>query len=184
MIFVTNVRGVPLFVHWSVPAIALFVLGMFVHELLVMLTIVVTYIAILVVHEVGHQLAARRARCGVLAIEIYPLHGLCRFTEPATAFDEAAIAWGGVLAQFAVAIPFAIWTALAHFKHFGAVAVAIAMLGTINPAMALFNLIPVRPLDGAKAWPIVPMLYRRARRPRAQSAIETFDEAVRNARRR
>jgi hypothetical protein len=45
------------------------------------------------------------------------------------------------------------------------------------------GLIPIRPLDGAKAWPIVPMLYRRAFRPREKSAVEVFDEAVRDARR-
>jgi Zn-dependent protease len=182
MIFITKIRGVPLFVHWSVPAIALFLLGVFIHAFLVMLAIIATYLAILVIHEVGHQFAARRMRCGVLAIEIYPIHGVCRFTQPATAFDDAVIAWGGVLAQFAVAIPFAILIAFANFKGVVPLAVAVAMLGTVNPAIALFNLIPIAPLDGRKAWPIVPMLYRRARRPRPKSAVEVFNEAVRKAR--
>jgi Zn-dependent protease len=183
LIFVTRVRGVPLFVHWSVPAIALFIVGAGIRIFATAVAVVLSFIAMLLIHELGHQLVARAKGCHVLAIELYPLHGLCRFSAPFDAFDDALIAWGGVLAQFAVAIPFAIYATWFGFTSMAPVAVIIAILGAFSPAIALLNLIPVKPLDGAKAWTLVPILWRRARRPEVKSAQEIFDEAVRNARR-
>jgi stage IV sporulation protein FB len=187
LIFVARVRGVPIFVHWSVPAIALFIAGAGVHILGTAVAVILAYLGMLLIHELGHQLVARAKGCHVLAIELYPLHGLCRFTEPFDAFDDALIAWGGVLAQFVVAIPFAIYATWFGFTSVAPVSVVIAIFGAFSPAIALLNLIPIKPLDGAKAWTLVPILWRRARRPRrprAKSPQEVFDEAVRNARRR
>ena len=45
----------------------------------------------------------------------------------------------------------------------------IGFLGYINLVVALFNLTPVAPLDGAQAWALVPILWsERARKPKAR----------------
>jgi Zn-dependent protease len=85
------------------------------------------------------------------------------------------IAWGGVLAQAAA---------------FATAGLAVALLGppatlasaqfhdaftTTNLWMMLINLIPVEPLDGAKAWPLFGMLYRRFRARSSERRAPRFE---------
>src|SRR5512142_2951006 len=105
LIRVFSVRGVPVFVHWSVFAICLFLLGAAIKEIFAAALGLASYIGVLMLHEIGHQVVAMRRGYHVTRIEIYPVHGLCRFEEPEYPLDAAVIAWGGVAAQFAVALP-------------------------------------------------------------------------------
>ncbi len=52
--------------------------------------------ALMLLHESGHMLAAHNKGCQVLGIELYPIFGLCRFEAPWSRFDHCVIAWGGV----------------------------------------------------------------------------------------
>jgi len=47
------------------------------------------------------------------------------------------------------------------FTRFDALNVTVGILGYYSLIVALFNLIPVRPLDGATAWHLVPELIKR-----------------------
>ena len=78
------------------------------------------------------------------------------------------IAWGGVLAQFAVAVPIAVYLAVFGYTPFEPVNAVLAILCPLSLGQALFNLIPVAPLDGSKAWGLFPLLLRR-KMPRKQS---------------
>lgn len=184
-----HIRGrVPLLVHWSVPALGIFVLGTGIDHILTAASLVAAYLAMLMIHELGHHLAAEWRGCRVLAIRIYPLHGSCVYELPQSRYDDALIAWGGAAAQFVVAIPLAIF-----IKAFGSTGVdqldvVLAVLGVFSPMIALFNLLPIRPLDGRKAWTIIPLLWSRSRRPnkslQPQTAMEAMEEALRKASKR
>lgn len=121
------------------------------------------YFSVILIHECAHMLAAQWKGCEVTAIELYPIHGFVRFREPWSRYDDAVIAWGGVAAQAVVALPLVAWVAIFGFTRSDAVNVAIGILGYYSLVVAVFNLIPAPPLDGAKAWYLIPELIKRAR---------------------
>lgn len=183
MIPVTRIRGrVPVLVHWSVPAVALFFLGMGVHYILNALAWVIGYLAILVIHELGHQWAAERRGARVLAIRIYPLHGDCRHEHPKSATDELLIALGGVAAQLIVAIPCILFAKLAGSTHVEALDILIAALGVMSLFVALPNLLPIAPLDGHKALASLRAVMRQRRRQTIdKTPMEAMQDALRKA---
>src|SRR5512138_1589078 len=88
LIRVFTVRAVPVFVHWSVLAICLFLLGAGAHHLLTTAAGLASYLGVLIVHELGHHAVARRRGYRVERIEVFPLHAACAifgFLSPAIA---------------------------------------------------------------------------------------------------
>ena len=79
---------------------------------------------------------------------------------PWSRLDDAVIAWGGVLAQLVVAFPLVIATSRHGFEGPELVNAAVAILGHWSLVIAAFNLVPIEPLDGARAWRVLPVLYR------------------------
>jgi len=173
--------GVSVRVHWSVPAIALFILGIGYRHIVIALAWVISYLGMIVIHELGHQFAAQKLQYRVHAISIYPLHGECEHDAPHSQWHSALIAWGGPLAQLILAIPFAFWTFFGRSTTIAALDVIIAVFAVYSPIVALFNLLPIEPLDGKKAWRIVPLVWRRIRYGRPQSVPQTPLEALQDA---
>jgi len=97
-----------------------------------------------------------------LSIELYPIFGVTRFGTPWSQMDHCVIAWAGVLAQAVVAVPL-LAVALFGYTRFNAVNMLFAILGFFSAAVALFNLLPIRPLDGSVAWKIFPEFWARRR---------------------
>jgi stage IV sporulation protein FB len=165
---VAEIRRVPVFVHWGVFALVLVVLVTSGRRLLSAVVAVVAYLAMLLIHEYGHQWVATRRGYRVLAVELFPLHGRCRFESPRTNLDRSLIAWGGVAAQFLVAIPFAAFVLLRGYTQDQSMNAALAILGFVSPAVATFNLIPAGNLDGQAAWRLFGQLMWRSS-PRASN---------------
>ena len=178
---VGSVRGVPVRVHWSTP-IGLFVLTGFSFAP----TVWAALLFVFFVHEMGHAVAVRARRLGVLEIAVHGLGGECRWEGHASRADRIWIAWGGPLAQLALLV-----AALVVQKLFptdapsGAMASILATCVTINAFVLALNLLPIPPLDGATAWaildprPALDWIRRRARRPRSDAAA--LREALRRA---
>ncbi len=184
LIRVFNVRGVPVFVHWSVFAICLFLLGAGIKEIVASAVGLASYLGVVVLHEVGHQLVATHRRYHVARIEIYPVHGLCRFEEPEYPLDAAVIAWGGVAAQFVVAVPLIVFVKLLGSPDLGILGIPVAIFAFVSPAIAIFNLLPVAPLDGKLAWSYFQHKFggRPAqRRSEESTALQALEDAVRKA---
>ena len=176
---VAEIRDVPVFVHWGVFGLVLLVLISSGKRLPSALVAAGAYLLMLLIHEFGHQLVATRRGCRVLAIELYPIHGVCRFEAPRSDFDHCLIAWGGAVAQFAIAIPLAAFVVTRGYTQSQAVNATLAILGFMSPAVALLNLIPAGSLDGRAAWRLIPQLTRRGpkrsarpKRPSGLSAVK------------
>ena len=161
-------RRVDVSAHWSVLLISAIIPMGALHDPLVSLVGLTAYWGVLLLHEYGHVIAAQRLRCEVFAVELYPIFAITRFEMPRSRFDHCVIAWGGVVAQFTVAIPLTIWIVVFGYTRFNAVNAALAIWGLFSLLIAFFNLLPVAPLDGAIAWGLIPALFKRAKKPSAR----------------
>jgi Zn-dependent protease len=122
------------------------------------------YFASLVLHELGHALAARRLGIPVVGIELWFFGGLLQMRrQPQTAGEEFKVAAAGPAVTFAVlALSIGVGVLIQNGSRFSEVALrgsgitttpALALLGWlafINGALLLFNLIPAFPLDGGR----------------------------------
>lgn len=160
---VMQIRGVDTYVHWSVFAVAAFILAGVVRQPGLTLLGLLLYLSVLLIHECGHLIAAQRKGCRVQSIQIYPIFGITRFETPWSRVDHCIVAWGGVLAQAIVFIPLVAWVAMFGYPQKAALAMIFAILGFFSLAVAVFNLLPIPPLDGSIAWGIVPALLAERR---------------------
>src|SRR5258707_472151 len=160
---VMEIKGVKVFAHWSVLLIGAVILLGATKEPLPAFAVLGSYYGVILLHECGHMLAAKRKGCAVWSIELYPIWGITRFSEPYSRFDHCVIAWGGVVAQVIVAIPIVALTETFGYTRFEPLNTMLAMWGFFSVFVAAFNLIPAAPLDGAIAWGLIPALFKRVR---------------------
>ncbi|HWW90001.1 MAG TPA: site-2 protease family protein [Solirubrobacteraceae bacterium] len=122
------------------------------------------YFASLILHELGHALAARRLGIPIAGIDLWFFGGLSQMRrEPQTAGEEFKVAVAGPAVTFVLfAICFAVGAVLASGSHITDVALtrqgfkttpALALVGWlafINGILLLFNIVPAFPLDGGR----------------------------------
>lgn len=170
---VATFQRVPVYVHWSALALVVGALVLAPAPPAFTLVAASAYFGLLLLHEWGHVLVARARRCAVWSIEIYPFVGVTRHAQPYYSHDDAVIAWGGVAAQLVVALPLMYSVARVGFRGPGLANTVVAIFGPLSLVIAALNLVPVAPLDGARAWRALPALLqhvavrwpgRRARR--------------------
>jgi Zn-dependent protease len=160
-----EIRGVDLYVHWTVFLVAAIILAGALQRPAFSLFGLTAYWGVLLLHETGHLVAAQRFGCPVFSIELYPIGGVTRFGTPWSRLDHCVIAWAGVAAQAVIAIPVILWVLVVGYTRFEVVNRLFVILGFFSLGVAVLNLFPVPPLDGATAWGIVPafLAQRRAR---------------------
>lgn len=178
-------RGVPVWLHWSV-WLGLAWFGYRYRQWLPALLTFTGVLGLLAIHELGHAIAAQSRRVRVYEIRLYLLHGLCRHAVPARARDDIFIAWGGVLAQAAVLL-IALPLSAAIGTLSPALSIQLAPLFRVliwaNAWMIAFNLLPVAPLDGHRAWRVLRPL-RASLAARWRNAVDATARWFRIARRR
>ena len=139
----------------------LLALGVMNGSLLGTATVVGMLFGLVLVHELGHSLMARRFGVRVVDIVLWPLGGMARMAEiPEEPKVEGWIAAAGPLVNLGLALP-----ALAlHLALFGSEAllqnplarplasfeVLSACFVVINGMLGLFNLLPAFPMDGGR----------------------------------
>jgi Zn-dependent protease len=143
------------------------------------------FFLLLVAHEFGHAAVAKWRNVDVESIQLYFIHGLCTHDEPYYEEDDVLIAWGGVAAQFVVLVgAFGANLLMAAFAPYSN-EVAAPLLGVLiqtNLLIMVINLIPVAPLDGAKTWRALPLLWERAQRTSWASSFRKLRAARRRVR--
>src|SRR5690348_4635955 len=122
------------------------------------------YFGSLILHELGHALAARRIGIPIAGIDLWFFGGLSQMRrEPHTPGEELKVAAAGpaaTLVLFGVCV--GLGTLIASTGRFGDVALTregftttpalalVGWLGFINAALFLFNIVPAFPLDGGR----------------------------------
>ena len=138
-------NGAPVRVHVFAPLFALLMPG---HPTTP--GTVVGLLLVVLAHELGHALLIRAVGARVQRIDLLPWGGECAYVGSGSEFHESIIAWGGVLAQFAVMIPAQlVLTYQVPPTPFAADFLWSLSFGSFM--LAMFNLLLVPPLDGAKA---------------------------------
>ena len=96
----------------------------------------------------------------VKGIWLAAIHGRCEFEAPETEWEHSLIAWGGVAAQLAVAVPIIALDSMWHgsLDIFGPV---VLVLGYYSCLVVIINLLPRKDLDGPIAGRIIPLLRKR-----------------------
>jgi stage IV sporulation protein FB len=146
---IARFRGAPIRLHWTLP-LAAFALGRFAF----LPAFWLAFALLIFIHELGHALMVVRYGLGLSEIAVHGLGGYCRHDRSGSRFQEAAVAWGGVLAQLlALFVTCAVRLVLGEPRS-PHLALFVSVLTTTNLWIMAFNLLPIEPLDGAKAWPL------------------------------
>ena len=158
-----RVRGAPVRVHWT-----LLVGALVWSRFQILPAFWVGFALLILIHELGHALVVVRYGLGLSEIAIHGAGGYCRHEQSGSRFQEALVAWGGVLAQLALYAVVQLLLLLSGPPTSPHVGWLVYVFTDINLWIAALNLIPFEPLDGAKAWPLVGMLAARWRKRAAQ----------------
>lgn len=173
-LWIGRFRGAPIRLHWTVP------IGIFVFSGLRFAPGAwLGFVLLILVHELGHALAVAHARLPVTSVEVLGFGGLCHWSGYPTPRQRVLIAWGGVLAQAALAaVTFAAVLTLGRPAQPFAADLVDAFLRT-NLWLMLINLMPIPPLDGVEAWGIVGLVRaaRARRRMDAEAKIAAEERA-------
>jgi Zn-dependent protease len=166
-------------VHWATPLV-LFAFGRF----RFVPVFWAAFLVLTLVHELGHAAIVRWIRAQVIAIDFLPAGGVCRWAGEASPIQRACIAWGGVWAQLVVLAAALGWQWVFGLprSYAGAQILDACIAGNLW-AMA-FNLLPIRPLDGHRAWALFPLLVAHVRTRRARRRREAMRTNLDELRRR
>jgi Zn-dependent protease len=158
-------KDVPVALHWS--ALLPFAWCLLDRQdLLATLSSVLAFLVLMAVHEMGHAVAARSRGIEVIGVRLYLLHGVCEHEAPEREEDDILIAWGGVLAQLCLLAAALLVLHAASALLPGSAPVLQPVLFVFihaNIVIAAINLFPMAPLDGHRAWRVVPLLWRAAK---------------------
>ncbi len=137
------------------------------------------YFASLILHELGHALAARRLGIPIAGIDLWFFGGLSQMRrEPQSAGEELKVAAAGpavTLALFALCL--GAGSLIASGSHLTDVALtrqgftttpALALVGWlafINGVLLLFNIVPAFPLDGGRIARAADLVAHRRSQP-------------------
>jgi Zn-dependent protease len=159
-------RGAPMRVHWTMP-VGAFLLGraQFVPVFWAAFFLIVLW------HELGHALMVRRCGHRVVSVDVTGFGGLCRWAGSATPFERSLIAWGGVVAQGVLLVGALGARALLGPPTSALLAEIESAAIQWNLSLIVLNLLPMRPFDGAEAWPLFRLWLERRRGQRVLEQI-------------
>lgn len=128
--------------------------------------IVLLIFAIVLLHELGHSLAAMAFGIKVQDITLLPIGGLARLERmPSKPWQEFIVAAAGPFVNFVMALvllPFILWLmwtgnsnlfhALSLISYAPSGWVLVQFLFLVNVSLLVFNLIPAFPMDGGRIF--------------------------------
>ncbi len=159
--FVLKIRlaAIPVRIHWSV-LLAAPIGWAFTRDSIAAVTIFVSFILLMLAHEFGHALMAKRIRLRVSHIDVYALHGACHYMNLAgpNSIEHYIVSWGGIVVQiilliiFGSAYTFVIMTSSRTMDHLAPI---IFVFTWLNLLLLVGNALPLPRLDGYYAWRLI-----------------------------
>jgi Zn-dependent protease len=120
------------------------------------------FFASIVVHELAHSMVARWFKIPVRSITLFALGGVAHITrDAARPWAELLMAIAGPLMSVAIGFAFfGAWVAIGASEDRAVDAVLIG-LGGMNLVLAIFNMIPLFPMDGGRVFRALVWLVTR-----------------------
>lgn len=159
-----RIAGIPIYLHWSFPLLLVYVAynsyaaGNTWQSTMMMVALSLAIFLCVLLHELGHSLAARKYGIGTQDIILTPLGGVARLDRfPDKPRQEMFVAIAGPLVNVGIALLLSpsLWLAmdgwdldmadaLINFNNF----LPILLFG--NLMLVAFNLLPIFPMDGGR----------------------------------
>ena len=119
-------------------------------SLVIALAFVVGYAVSILIHELGHTIAAHRFKIGVIRIRLVAWGGLAELKQsPKTPMSAFVVAFAGPAGSALCAVSF--WGLAGVLEvHNPDLAQPMTFLAVANLAMTVLNLLPGNPLDGGR----------------------------------
>jgi Zn-dependent protease len=156
-------QDIPFYIHWSVLLWLPFYWSSYPDAAWAIFSMMIL-LGLLLAHEAGHAIAAKSCGLRVYAIEAALFRGLCWHEPARSERDEVLVAWGGVLAQLAVMLLALVAESLLKQGNPDwayALRPMFYVLIKANLVLVVLNLLPIAPLDGYRAWRVIPLLLGR-----------------------
>ncbi len=148
-LFVVNIFNMPIYFHWTFPAVGLFI-AFFLGDVswITGISLTVAYTSLILIHELGHALAAIYFSHKVRVILITGAGGWCFADEPQTTLSKFLFYSGGILAQliFLIAVLFLLYV----FGEPSSLMLScfVFIYTIINVILIIINIIPSKNTDG------------------------------------
>jgi ATP-dependent Clp protease adapter protein ClpS len=176
---VTNVYGIPIFIHWTFFIGGLFISVFADFKFPEIYYYCIAYVALITIHELGHVISARALGLKVYSVQISGLGGECRIESPRANRDIFLVYSSGLLAQVML---FGLTYSLETF--FGPATspfskCVVSTFITVNAIVFFANLIPRKvssdlSTDGHVLWSLFRHAYMRAPHPLPIKAPPVF----------
>jgi Zn-dependent protease/CBS domain-containing protein len=180
--------GVRLFVHWTFLILIVWIFTVYyrvghqVSDGVNGVLFILALFACVVLHELGHALAARRYGIATLRITLLPIGGLAQMERmPQKPWQEFVVAVAGPLVNVVIAgLLFLYLSATGGFVPLGALAGAqpvtpgnfLFNLFVANAVLVAFNLIPAFPMDGGRmARALLSLWFDRGKATRLAASL-------------
>jgi Zn-dependent protease len=169
-----RIYGAPVYLHWSALLVVALIIVQSVNNPILAIISAASYFGIILVHETGHAFFVRRLGYQVHGIYLGFIHGLCEYELPYNMKHQAIIAWGGVIAQLVIAIPLIIAAQVFEINNIPGLGPVVAFMGYISVMVAIVNLAPGHPFDGATAWKLIPILIKERTKVKSKTKKHKF----------
>jgi len=162
-----EIQGVPVYFHWSFPVGGILISLYSSSDIEKTIYYIFSYSILVIVHELGHLIAAKCMRLEVFAVEVSGAGGLCHFENPKTFNSAMLIYSGGLMAQIVLFIFSVTYLSLFSYPINKLGFSLIITFTLINVIMFILNVIPSKLsegawTDGSLLWKLIKTQYGKA----------------------
>ncbi len=164
---VIEVNKVPLFIHWSLPVGGLLIAAYFNSDLEKTFYFVAAYVALVLIHEIGHMVMAMLFGVKVFALTLNGAGGACCCEELRSYRQALFFYGGGLVAQLVLFGITGIYLTVFGYPSSSAGNAFMLMFTAINFLMFIINIIPSKTVqgqgnDGYALWVLSKSYYGKA----------------------
>jgi hypothetical protein len=156
-----NISGVPLYVHWSVPLLAIIIQLYYDREFTTGPIFILSYLFLIIWHEIGHFFFAKLFCRKVYGLELIGFGGYCYWEATDRLNEEFLIISGGLIFQF---ILFLFAVAFIYFvgnTEFLIVNCMLVTFSVVNIVLIIINLFPSKKTDGRKLFILMYAMFKQ-----------------------
>jgi len=151
-----TIKGIPILIHWSFPLGGIFI-AFFLGDLswATAIPLVLAYTTLILIHELGHVLAARMFSLDVHLLLVSAAGGWCFAECPSSVTSKVAFYGGGIIAQLVLLAVTVIYLILYGNPSSVFINSFVLVFTVVNVVILVVNILPAEGTDGKKLWTIL-----------------------------